>query len=217
MRTCPSRLALLKGIRFFKLMGCGQGLVFSLLPDVSRYALLAVWESERAADDFFSSSGIFSDYQERCKEIWSAKLLPFKAHGLWDGQNPFNPLHPDPAPEGPLAILTRASIRTRSLLAFWKNAPQTQQALSKAEGLIRSIGVGELPFVRQATFSLWESAKSMQQYAYQSKEHRAVIQKTRSENWYKEELFARFHLLSSTGAWKGSPPLQNQTPPLQKL
>jgi heme-degrading monooxygenase HmoA len=208
MGTLPPYLEQVQGLRFHKLLGSGKGLVFSLLPDLRRYALLAVWESEEDSDRFFSQSGLFGQYQERCREIWTVKLFPFKAHGLWDGQNPFEPLHPAPATEEPLAILTRASIRWSALLPFWRNAAQTREALEKAEGLIASVGVGELPFVRQATFSIWESARSMQQYAYKSTEHREVIQRTRSGKWYSEELFARFRIGSSSGTWNGNDPLQ---------
>ena len=50
--------------------------------------------------------------------------------------------------------------------------------------------------MRQATFSIWENQAAMQAYAYQNQAHRAVMQRTRAENWYREELFARFKVLS---------------------
>jgi heme-degrading monooxygenase HmoA len=208
MGTTPPKLAQVEGLRFFKLLGSGQGLVFSLRPDFGRYGMMAVWESEAAADTFFTHSEIFAEYRQRCAEVWTVKLLPVKTHGLWDGVNPFHPLYPAPSPDEPLAVLTRAAINWQSLLPFWRNAFRTRHSLEKAGGLIASIGVGELPFVRQATFSIWESARHMQQYAYQNPEHREVIQKTREGHWYKEELFARFRIVSSTGTWKGTNPLQ---------
>lgn len=208
MGTSPPKLAKVEGLRFFKLLGSGQGLVFSLQPNFSRYGIMCVWESEAAADAFFTGSGIFAEYRRRSSEIWTVKLLPVKVHGLWDGVNPFLPLHPLTHQDEPLAVLTRAAINWPSLLPFWRNAYRTRNSLEGAAGLIASIGVGELPFVRQATFSIWESARHMQQYAYQNPEHREVIKKTREGNWYKEELFARFRILSSTGTWKGANPLQ---------
>jgi len=61
--------------------------------------------------------------------------------------------------------------------------------------------------VRQATFSVWDSARAMQDYAYKDARHREVIQLTRREQWYGEELFARFRVLHSIGTLNGQPPL----------
>jgi heme-degrading monooxygenase HmoA len=47
----------------------------------------------------------------------------------------------------------------------------------------------------QATFSLWDSGKAMQDFAYKSKYHKEVVQLTRDRNWYKEEMFARFQVI----------------------
>jgi hypothetical protein len=44
----------------------------------------------------------------------------------------------------------------------------------------------------QATFSLWESAESMMDYAYKNPKHAEMVKKTRELGWYSEELFARF-------------------------
>ena len=77
-----------------------------------------------------------------------------------------------------------------------------------SKGYVTSFGIGEAPLYRQATFSVWESVEDMKAFAYQSAEHREVIQKTRDENWYSEELFARFKLIASFGTLKGADPLK---------
>jgi hypothetical protein len=61
-----------------------------------------------------------------------------------------------------------------------------------------SLGIGEIPFLKQATFSIWENIESMKSFAYKSADHIAVIQKTRTENWYREELFVRFRIVFDT-------------------
>ena len=71
--------------------------------------------------------------------------------------------------------------------------------MSSAKGLITSYGIGEMPWIKQATFSVWESKEDMKNFAYSVHEHKDVIRKTRSENWYKEELFVRFRILSVKG------------------
>ena len=83
----------------------------------------------------------------------------------------------------------------------------TSAALAGAAGVRAAIGLGELPVVRQATFSVWESAQAMQQYAYRDARHREVIILTKREQWYSEELFARFRVLSSIGTLDGREPL----------
>lgn len=68
-------------------------------------------------------------------------------------------------------------------------------------------GIGEVPIIQMATFSIWKSKESVSNFAYGSSEHRIAIQKTRELNWYKEELFARFKPYKSTGTWNGKNPL----------
>ena len=51
--------------------------------------------------------------------------------------------------------------------------------LTKADGLIDVVGVGEAPVGRLATFSLWESAAAVRSYAYGMPRHQRVIDETR--------------------------------------
>ena len=110
-------------------------------------------------------------------------------------------------PDVPVAVLTRASIRWRKAPRFWQFVEPTSAALAQVAGVRAAIGLGELPFVRQATFSVWESVKAMQDYAYKDVRHREVIQLTHREKWYGEEMFARFRVLGSTGTLDGRDPL----------
>ena len=207
MGTMPSRLQNIQGLIFFKLLGSGKGRVFSLTPDFYLYGLMAVWEMEAAADEFFDQSTLFKEYQEHCQEIWTVKMQPIKAHGLWDGQSPFKPVAAKINSEDRIAVLTRSSINFRALPAFWKYGKETSKALEGATGLVAAVGLGELPFIRQATFSIWETEQQMMQYAYRNAQHQQVIRKTRQDNWYSEELFARFKVISASGTWKGRNPL----------
>ena len=195
------------GLRFWKLMGSGQGGGFSIKPDWSRYGLFCIWDSFQAADDFFDNSKLMRQFNERAAEVWTVRLLPIKAHGLWSGESLFDSFA-EPKQNAPVAVLTRASINLNRLQRFWKHVPATSREIESAEDLIASIGIGEAPFVHQATFSLWRSEYAMQQFAYKSPVHRDVIRKTRAENWYKEELFARFAPVGSEGSWNGRDPLK---------
>lgn len=207
MGTSPAVLKTIPGLQFFKLLGSGKGGVFSLQPDFRRYGLFATWQNEAAAASFFQKSELTRVYYKNSFESWTVKLLPYKTHGYWDAVNPFPRLLPEPSPTQPIAVLTRAAINWRSLPAFWRNGRMTSKALAQADGVLAAIGLGELPFIRQATFSIWESQAHMQAYAYQNQVHRDVIQHTRAGNWYKEELFTRFIVASAEGTWHGINPL----------
>ncbi len=206
MGFAPTKLKSVEGLRFWKLLGSGHGSGFSLRPNWSRYGLLAVWESADAADLFFAKSSLIQEYRHHAEEIWTVRLLPIQAHGSWSGVNPFLPVASTVARDGPIAVLTRATIRWSRLAAFWSAVPSTSQAIDGANGLIASIGVGEAPFFRQATFSLWRNEAAMKAFAYSTVEHREAMRRTRDEGWYKEELFARFIPIASEGAWNGRDP-----------
>ncbi|SHL88869.1 spheroidene monooxygenase [Hymenobacter psychrotolerans] len=203
MGTAQGPLQQVAGLRFQKLLGSGAG-GFGALPNLRRYGLMAVWDSEEAAAEFFRVHPLWQQYRQRTQEIWTARLAPLKSHGLWDGTNPFDYAAPLPATEGPVAVLTRASIRWQKTPRFWRYVAPTSATIADAAGVRAAIGLGELPVVRQATFSLWESQQAMQDYAYRSEKHREVIKLTRQEEWYGEELFARFRVLSAEGTWDGN-------------
>ena len=204
MGTAQAPLKRAAGLRFFKLAGTGADGGFGVWPNLQRYVLMAAWDSAEAAAAFFATHPQWQAYQERSTEIWTARLQPLKAHGLWDGVQPFDVAATEaPDLDGPVAVLTRASIRLRKTPRFWRYVAPTSAAVAHAPGVVASIGLGELPIVRQATFSMWESARAMQQYAYRDATHKEVIRRTRQEQWYGEELFARFRVLSSEGTWDG--------------
>lgn len=146
-------------------------------------------------------------YRRHADEIWTVRLLPIEVRGAWSGVKPFSPLAPQPQ-TGPIAILTRATIRWRRLRAFWSAVPAASQPLEQAAGLLASIGIGEAPFFRQATFSLWRNIDDMQAFAYRTNGHREAMRRTRAENWYREELFGRFVPVASEGRWEGRDPLE---------
>ena len=208
MGTSPPVLRRVPGLRFFKLLGSGASNGFGLWPNLDRYGFMAVWEDEAAATAFFAHHTLWQAYQARSAEQWALQLAPIKAQGLWDGQTPFDyATTMAAADDAPMAVLTRASINWRKTRRFWQFVEPTSAALAGAAGVRAAIGLGELPVVRQATFSVWESAQAMQQYAYRDARHREVIALTRREKWYSEELFARFRVLSSAGSLDGRDPL----------
>jgi len=213
MGTSPPQLRRVPGLVFFKLLGSGAHSGFGLWPNLDRYGFMAVWADAAAATAFFGGHPLWASYAGRSAEIWTVHLAPLKSQGEWDGHQPFAY---DPglanAANAPIAVLTRASIHWRKTRRFWQFVEPTSAALAQAQGVRAALGLGELPVVRQATFSVWESAQAMQEYAYRDARHREVIQLTRRENWYSEELFARFQVLSSAGTLDGINPLAELLP-----
>ncbi|MCA8830450.1 spheroidene monooxygenase [Hymenobacter pini] len=205
MGTAQRPLQHVPGLRFQKLLGSGAD-GFGALPNLRRYGFMAVWDSEEAAQEFFTKHPLWQQYQQRTWEIWTARLAPVKSHGLWDGVNPFDYETETQAADGPMLVLTRASIRWQKTPRFWRYVAPVSATVADAPGVRAAIGLGELPIVRQATVSLWESQQAMQDYAYRSPKHKEVIRLTRQENWYGEELFARFRVLDAEGTWDGHNP-----------
>lgn len=209
MATAPAQLRRVPGLRFAQVLGSGAANGFGFWPNWQRYGLLATWADSEAAETFFATSPLWLAYQARAAETWTAQLASLHSHGAWYGENPFatpasnRQAGPAPAPAGPLAVLTRASIRPARVPRFWRYVEPASRALADVPGVQLAIGLGELPLVRQATFSVWESAEAMRGYAYQHPAHREAMQLTRREAWYSEELFARFRVLQMAGTING--------------
>ncbi|RYF76619.1 MAG: DUF3291 domain-containing protein [Cytophagaceae bacterium] len=194
------------GLGFQKMMGTGKN--FGLWPDFSRYIFLGVWETEAQAASFFASEQwqpfLPSAAHPTANPTSTLYLQPIKSHGLWDGVDPFQhitnvPTNADMS-DRPIAVLTRASIRTGALLDFWRNVPEARKRIDEqGDNLVMALGAGEKPLVQQCTISVWRNAAMVDQFAYRQSGHREIVKKTRQRKWYSEELFARFTVLKMDG------------------
>lgn len=208
MQVAHTDLGKTTGLTFYKLMGSGKNEGFNPLPDWTTYALLQVWENEAAAQHFFEHAPLIKSYDQHSTERWTIYLRTIMARGEWSQQQPFA-VSDKLQPEIPLiGVITRATIKWRQLYNFWKYVPTSHRQLLANPGLIYTKGIGEVPALQMATFSLWRNAEALKEFAYAQKEHRVAIEKTRQLNWYKEELFARFQPYRSEGSWHGVAPLQ---------
>lgn len=203
MQFAHSNLAEVKGLSFYRLMGSGKGKGFNPLPDWSVYSLLQVWESEEQANEFFNSSILIEKYKSHTSEQYTLYMKNISAGGTWVGKNPFEKgIELDPSL--PIAVITRATIKWNWLIRFWKYVPTSQEPLEGNKGLVYTKGIGEVPVVQMATFSLWKNFDAVKEFAYNSKQHKEAIRKTRKNEWYREELFSRFHPYKSSGTWQGN-------------
>ena len=107
-----------------------------------------------------------------------------------------------PPVNGPIASLTRASIRPFKATQFWAKAKPAEEAIKEASGSILTAGLGEAPYLRQATFTIWDNLKSIDEYA-QSGAHLSAIKAAYGENYFSESMFTRFKVDSASGVWQG--------------
>lgn len=207
--TDRGRLARTNGLVFWRLLGTGRGDHTGAGIDARRTAMFAVWSDEAALDTFLRSSRIARRWTES-DESWHVRLRTLGGHGRWRGVDPLAGLEPG-RDEGPVAILTRATVRMGAWRAFARAAGAVDEELHRAPGLIDVVGIGEAPVARLSTFSLWETVGDARAFAYAMPRHTEVIQRTRADRWYREELFARFDPYGAAGTWGGRNPLSGRS------
>ena len=191
--------------RFWKLCGSGVGEGFTPKPNTQVWAILAVWDDEGIARDKVGSAPVFHRWRAHADESWTVYLTPTSARGEWSGQTPFSAQ--DDTGQGPIAALTRATIKPSALTQFWGQEPDISKAISADTHVMFKIGIGEIPWLHQVTFSIWPDAASMANFARKDGPHARAIQAVRDGGWFKEELYARFRVLGAEGAWQGADPL----------
>jgi heme-degrading monooxygenase HmoA len=196
----PQALQGIPGLLFSKVLGSGYEGGFGLRPSPSRQGLFGLFESLQTAQEFIENSSVSQAYQERSDEFCWALLKTWSCRGSWDGQS-LDVCAAQPI-KGPMAALTRASIKLGKAPAFWRHAPPAQNALTHAKGCQLAVGLGEAPFVRQATFTIWDSVADMNAYA-RSGAHLEAIQEAAQNDYFSESMFARFVPLQVQGQWHG--------------
>lgn len=204
--------------RFWKLCGSGTGHGFTPRPNWGVWSILAVWPDLATAEARVATSPVWQRWRARAQESWTVYMTPISARGTWAGANPFAPdSAPDSAPataSGPLAALTRATVKPSRALRFWNRVPGISDVIGTDPNVAFKIGIGEVPLLHQVTFSIWPDTASMAAFARGDGPHGRAIRAVREGNWFAEELYARFQLLGSEGTWQGRDPLAGLTLPL---
>ncbi len=187
-------------ISFWKLLGTGKGETFTPKDaNFRRWGLLIVIPKSEVQN--FDASSLITRWKKSSLNEFRILLSPISAHGQWSGKTPFIIGDSKAEPATPKVVaITRARIKWRKNLIFWRAVPAVTKSLHQSSGLIAAIGIGEAPLGLQGTFSLWESATDLKNFAYKGAAHQEVIEATTREKWYSEELFARFAVIQERGS-----------------
>jgi hypothetical protein len=184
-----------KNVSFHKSLGTGKGETFTPTDaNALQWGLVAVVKDI----ENFDSSTVINRWRKGSVSEFRAVLEPISSHGKWAGKEPFVASAKDW--DGQVAAITRARIKWSQNFRFWRSVPPVTISLKSAPGLLAAIGIGEAPIGLQGTFSLWESAAAIREFAYKGAAHQKAIADTSAYNWYSEELFARFAVRAVRGS-----------------
>ncbi len=195
--------AAMDGCTFWRLCGSGTGEGFTPRPNPAVWAILAVWSDPCTARDRVAHAPVYRRWCDRATECWTLFLSPISARGAWGGRTPFAP---GPGGPGPVASLTRARIRVRDMGRFWQREPAVSARIGADPEVLFKIGIGEIPWRNQVTFSVWPDAHAMARFA-RTGAHAEAVRAVRAGDWFSEELYARFRVTGESGAWTGIPRL----------
>jgi hypothetical protein len=190
------QLKRLPGISFVKMLGTGRGESFTPKDaDPTRWGILVTISENQISN--LDKSFVIRSWQKICKKEYRVILKPISSHGFWSRKQPFSVEKFDWSAK--IAAVTRARIVWRKNLIFWRAVPPVTESLHQSPGLLNAIGIGEAPIGLQGTFSVWKDAASLRDFAYKGKAHSEAIKATSAQQWYSEELFARFAVIEERG------------------
>ncbi len=190
------QLKKLPGISFVKMLGTGKGESFTPKDaDPTRWGILVTVRENQISN--LDKSFVIRSWQKICKKEYRVILKPISSHGFWSRKQPFSVEKFDWSAK--IAAVTRARIVWRKNVIFWRAVPPVTESLHQSPGLLNAIGIGEAPIGLQGTFSVWKDAASLRDFAYKGKAHSEAIKATSAQQWYSEELFARFAVIEERG------------------
>ncbi len=174
---------------------------------------LGFWDEERSLDRFLNNG---SPIVKAFDDGWNVRMEPLRGHGAWPGFPP-DPEQATDDHSGPVVVLTLGLLRLRRSLAWTRASNDVQRQLLEAPGVIWAMGASRPPLFA-ATMSIWESAEAASTFARdEGRAHATAVAANTANPFMRQEIFARFKPLSSTGSIDTRPPLtqdwlQSRTP-----
>jgi spheroidene monooxygenase len=173
-----------------RLMGCGSGDGFSVVPDLGAYCLMRVFANP-GDEARLRQSRFYRAVAEPSTEQLHFTLTPVSGRGTWGGEAVFD-YRGGQEPDRPLVVLTRARVAPTRARAFWNSVPEIRRQLRDTPGCPYHIGFGEHPLLTLATFSVWEDLARMQAFAYRTTPHHRAGRASLRDDWLSESMFVRF-------------------------
>lgn len=120
-----------QAISFWKLLGTGKGETFTPRDaDPTRWGLLINIDEKSLTE--FENSRLMRRWNANSIDKFEATLKPIAVHGMWSKKNPFKS---EIAPidwSGRVVAITRARIKWRKNLLFWRSVPPVTMSLKSA-------------------------------------------------------------------------------------
>ncbi|MFE3188367.1 hypothetical protein ACFXHA_05120 [Nocardia sp. NPDC059240] len=167
---------------------------------LGRLAFVGFWDDDSALETFKNSHPL----AEILADGWQIRLEPIRATGTWPGL-PDIVAGEGPDTQSPAAVLTLGRLRSSQALRFRRFSMIAERHAKSAAGLIWATAIARPPLV--ATFSLWESAADLREYAYAAGGHTQVLEADRAQPFHHRSAFVRFQPTKSTGRLTGPNPL----------
>ena len=101
--------------------------------------------------EFTNNSKIFLRYKSQSVEHATIYMEAVSSRGKWSDNEPFSVTSTEI--KGPIAILTRATVRWTKLINFWQQSPSISQRIGNNTDVMFKVGLGEVPLRQQLTFS----------------------------------------------------------------
>ena len=196
----PKAIVNVKGLGFYRYLRTRGGMGFSLRPDFGTYVVLTQWDDPEDYKKFIATHSYWETYRRHATQQRTLHLVPVQSHGKWDQSNPFasSIIKDLEVGDASVAIVTRATVNWNRLFSFWRAVPNAAKSIESASDVLYYKGIGEWPWVQQATVSIWKNFDAVNAYAYKNQDHADIVQKTRLKKWYKEDLFSRFVVKKDT-------------------
>ncbi len=204
--TDPGAMAREPGLEFVKILGTARAESFGLADtDLRHWVMVSTWSDARVAAHVQTTSRTLRSWDAIAGERFRVSLRPLRSVGRWSGQAPFGAMSDSTkdVATSPVAILTRARVRTSQWAKFAGAATPVAEQLAAQVAPLVALGIGESPIGLQGTFSIWRDYAQASAFAHAPGAHREVISRTHKTGWYSEELYARFAVESIDGTYRG--------------